>query len=126
MCPHMSTEIGLLRERPATKLTAKRTLSTVRPQVHRQNIIVGESAATHQTDEPAPGVVGTGIMAAHVLVEVAALSKGAVTMCADVRALASVKADVSLEVTALRKAAVTRAADKWAFTRMNAFMSLQV
>lgn len=123
---HVSAKIRLLRKRPTAKVTSKRTLSAMDPEVHCQHIIVSESAATQHADEPSPGPVIGGIMAAHVLVEIAALCEWSTTLCADVRPLAGMKAKVSFEVAALSKAAVANVADKWSFSRMSTFMTLQV
>ena len=99
----------------------------MRPQVRPQHAVVGEPASTLQTDKPSPRlVVNAIVVAAHVLVQVAALSKGAVTLRADERSFAGVQSRVGLQVAALRKAAVTRVTDKRTVARVNTLVPPQV
>ena len=90
--------------------------------------VISEAASTQRADEASSGRVvdGAGIMAAHVLVKIAALCKGAVTLRADKGPLARVQAQVGLEVAALGEAAVARRTHERTVTRVNALVSPQV
>ena len=59
--------------------------------MHRQHAVVGEPSLTHHAHKPTSALVtGAAVMAAHVLVQVAALSERALAQRTDVRPLSAV------------------------------------
>jgi len=127
MCPHVATEVRLLRERSAACVAPERLFPTVRSEMRPQNAVVGKPTTADEADKPAPRLLlRGGIVTPHVLVEVAALRERAVALCTHEGALAAVQSKVRLQVAALRKAAIARLANERPNSSVDAFMSLQV
>ena len=129
--PSVPPQVRLLRELAVADVARVRPLARVHAEVYLEDAVVGEPPLADGTAKPARlvdglRIIGQLLVAAHVLLQVAALRERHLADRAGEGALARVSPEVGLQVVALRKPPATLWAREWTLARVCPEVALEI